>query len=295
VDIPIHGDTLGLNLSAYRYGQSTVLLKWNNPSAMENKLKKYLIYVNGKAINDYLRYDPTSTEMEYIFDEYECGQPFSFFVEGIFSSKENRAPLRSNEITFMEGPLNDKLVLDCLPIYSTMRDWVFEAGYFEDNGVDFSAAQNMPCQAVFDGTVIESKDYDDGFLKNMVFIAPKHRYSYRGHPIDCVWYSHMNARCVKKGDSVKAGDVIGLSGIANKSPHLHFGICRAHPDINWETEGMLRSKRCYEDYDNELVSEILGVWYNKHIIGNCNGIIPEKCEKVPKDQELSIRISRDRL
>jgi len=295
VDIPIHGDTLGLNLSAHRNSQSTVLLKWNNPSKMEGRLIRYLIYVNGKQFA-LKRYDSTPTEMGYLFDRYECDKTYTFYVEGIFSSNENRAHLRSNEITFSEGPLNDKPVFDCLPIYGTMRDWVDSGSDISDNGVDFHAVVNTTCLAVFDGEVLWA-GWAGNWVGNIVYIIPDKKFSYEGYPIDCVFYSHLNEMHVKTGDVVHAGQTIGLSGVGDGDPHLHFGICQADPNINWETESHLTGKRCPAEYTytRELVYEILGVWYKKNIFGNCNEKIPEISEKVPKDQQPSILISRDRL
>jgi len=50
-------------------------------------------------------------------------------------------------------------------------------------------------------------------------------------------YGHLNSFNVKRGQSVKAGDVIGTVGSTGKStgPHLHFEIRKDGHTVNPET------------------------------------------------------------
>ena len=85
-------------------------------------------------------------------------------------------------------------------------------------GVDYGVAENTQVFAVKDGVVVSAKDAGDkGFGKS---IAIKHGDGYTS------LYAHLNAHGVKAGDTVKAGQVIGLSGNTGHSsgPHLHFEV-----------------------------------------------------------------------
>jgi murein DD-endopeptidase MepM/ murein hydrolase activator NlpD len=43
------------------------------------------------------------------------------------------------------------------------------------------------------------------------------------------WYGHLSRRYVKEGQRVRAGQLIGESGIANSVPHLHIGQQHGDP------------------------------------------------------------------
>ncbi len=85
-------------------------------------------------------------------------------------------------------------------------------------GVDYAAAENTPVFSVKDGVVHSVKDNgNEGFGKS---VAVRHADGYTS------FYAHLNAFGVKPGDSVKAGQQIGLSGNTGLSsgPHLHFEV-----------------------------------------------------------------------
>ena len=85
-------------------------------------------------------------------------------------------------------------------------------------GVDYGVPENTQVFAVKDGVVVSAKDAgDSGFGKS---IAIKHGDGYT------TLYAHLNAHGVKAGDTVRAGQVIGLSGNTGLSsgPHLHFEV-----------------------------------------------------------------------
>lgn len=89
-------------------------------------------------------------------------------------------------------------------------------------GVDFAAPSETPIQSVADGVVVESVDTPGG-LGSYVKIE---------HMIDgekvITAYGHMvkGSQAVKKGDTVKRGQVVGLVGNTGTSfgSHLHFGV-----------------------------------------------------------------------
>lgn len=82
-------------------------------------------------------------------------------------------------------------------------------------GVDLRLKMNEPVHAAFDGKV-RIVNYEANGYGNYVVIR---------HPngLETV-YGHLNKHKVKEGQTVKAGDVIGLGGSTGRStgPHLHF-------------------------------------------------------------------------
>lgn len=84
------------------------------------------------------------------------------------------------------------------------------------SGVDMRAAVGTPIKAAVDGTVVLTGDF--WFSGKCVYIS---------HGAGLVsFYGHMSKLTAKKGQEVKAGDVIGLSGQSGRvtGPHLHFGL-----------------------------------------------------------------------
>ena len=83
-------------------------------------------------------------------------------------------------------------------------------------GLDIATKSGTPIKVVADGTVI-SATYT-GSYGNLVKIS-------HGNGVE-TWYAHTSAMYVKKGQQVKAGDVIAAVGSTGNStgPHLHFEI-----------------------------------------------------------------------
>lgn len=83
-------------------------------------------------------------------------------------------------------------------------------------GLDIAATTGTPIKVVSDG-VVESASYN-GSYGNLVKIS-------HGNGVE-TWYAHTSKMYVKKGDTVKAGDVIAAVGSTGNStgPHLHFEI-----------------------------------------------------------------------
>lgn len=84
------------------------------------------------------------------------------------------------------------------------------------NGIDLAVPLNTPIKCPFPGIVISVTSGGDG--GNQVIIKHDNGYS--------TGYAHQNKVLVKKGDKVKQGAVIGLSGNTGKStgPHLHLTL-----------------------------------------------------------------------
>lgn len=84
------------------------------------------------------------------------------------------------------------------------------------NGIDFAVSLNTPVKSPLPGIVDSITSGGDG--GNQVIV--KHYNGYK------TGYAHLNKPLVKKGDRIKRGDVVGLSGNTGKStgPHLHFTL-----------------------------------------------------------------------
>ena len=83
-------------------------------------------------------------------------------------------------------------------------------------GLDIAVKTGTPIKVVADG-VVESASYS-GSYGNLVKIS-------HGNGVE-TWYAHTSKMYVKKGDTVKAGDIIAAVGSTGNStgPHLHFEI-----------------------------------------------------------------------
>ncbi|WP_292268023.1 M23 family metallopeptidase [Butyricimonas sp.] len=93
------------------------------------------------------------------------------------------------------------------PIYKTMK---FHAG------MDFTGAIGTPIYATGNGLVVESQ-FDKGYGRHVII---DHGFSYK------TMYAHLEKIVVKKGQTVKRGDVIGYLGNTGLStgPHLHYEV-----------------------------------------------------------------------
>jgi murein DD-endopeptidase MepM/ murein hydrolase activator NlpD len=86
-----------------------------------------------------------------------------------------------------------------------------------NDGIDIAVPENTPIKAADDGVVIYSGDRLKSF-GNLVLVR---------HGNDYVTaYAHAKEIRVKKGDAIKGGDVIGISGQTGSAavPELHFEI-----------------------------------------------------------------------
>ncbi|MGC9326357.1 MAG: M23 family metallopeptidase, partial [Candidatus Hinthialibacter sp.] len=91
-------------------------------------------------------------------------------------------------------------------------------------GIDLKADRNTPVRAVMDGVVVEAGW--QGALGRCIKI--KHSGGFE------TVYAHNNSIKVRKGERIKQGQVIGLSGNTGRStgPHLHFEVIKNGKHVN---------------------------------------------------------------
>jgi len=105
------------------------------------------------------------------------------------------------------------------------------------NGLDIKATINTSTFSMYDGTVSSVRDtFSPGQYKKKSYGNYIQVTTVVDGKTVFIKYNHLNKVHVKKGDKIKAGDIIGLNGntgnAADKkvTPHIHLQIF----DVNWE-------------------------------------------------------------
>lgn len=103
------------------------------------------------------------------------------------------------------------------------------AGYH--TGVDYRAPVGTKIFATRGGLVVhsgENSSYGDAYGKHVIVET-----TYRGKKRQ-ILYAHLSKTSVRTGQNIKAGDVVGLSGITGNTngPHLHYEE-RFYPFTYW--------------------------------------------------------------
>jgi|GEM_PF-2638560 len=145
-----------------------------------------------------------------------------------------------------------------------------DEGYAGDTGLDILADVGTIVRAVHDGTVTLS---DDGGVQLEFYEGETHKGRVRIAQTDgrSSYYQHLSCRTVAAGQEVKAGDIIGLSGTANNSEHLHIGIFQQH-SFN-DTDGVLTNlavKNILSDNPSESSFNILQDLYDNNVSDTVN-------------------------
>jgi len=108
------------------------------------------------------------------------------------------------------------------------------AGYAGDTGLDI-AGNRQPVFAIAAGTL----DYSEP--GHTLWVGPNDTaltirleldepIAYQGRQITHVWYAHLSKLVYRQAEGaaerihVEAGELLGVSGVANGSPHLHIGL-----------------------------------------------------------------------
>lgn len=107
-------------------------------------------------------------------------------------------------------------------------------GYDADSGLDILVPTGTPCLAVADGRIIYSERGHTPWVNppdtpHSVLLQLDEPFEYRGHKVNFAWYTHLSRLAYSVPDGteplvVKAGQVLGWSGVGNKVPHLHLGL-----------------------------------------------------------------------
>ncbi len=104
------------------------------------------------------------------------------------------------------------------------------------NCIDFFVPEGTPVMAAADGVVVELKQSSDTTGMELVDWDRGNHIELQHKLDEYTWYEHLqfNQVFVKMGESVKAGQVIALSGNTGFSevPHLHFQVTQ-YPDEDW--------------------------------------------------------------
>ena len=116
------------------------------------------------------------------------------------------------------------------PVYGKITSHIgwrknpFGRGYEFHSGIDISAPQGSKVLATADGVVVFAAWYGD-YGKTVIIRHPS------GY---LTLYAHLSEIDVKKGQKVKAGDVVGRVGSTGRStgPHLHYEVIRDSKPIN---------------------------------------------------------------
>lgn len=108
------------------------------------------------------------------------------------------------------------------------------------NAIDLRAALKTPVYAAEDGTVTQTQLWDGmtktGMQSYGVMCRIQHAI-YKGGAL-CTRYGHLSELCVKRGQQVREGQLIGYSGATGNcyGAHLHFEViykgARVNP-LNW--------------------------------------------------------------
>lgn len=107
-------------------------------------------------------------------------------------------------------------------IHPITGEWKFHTG------VDLGYADGTPIPALFDGSVVSSGNFSDGYGNQVLLYHPQ---------IDAYTrYAHCSALYVNPGDSVYAGQIIALVGATGNAtgPHLHLEYIIRSTDGGYE-------------------------------------------------------------
>ena len=110
------------------------------------------------------------------------------------------------------------------------------------NGTDYAVPLNTEIQTVTGGTVIFT-GYDADGYGNYIKVQD---YSGNVHT-----YAHLNSIDTAKGESVEAGEVIGLSGNTGRStgPHLHYEVRDTKGNV-LDGQGFIEGFNINQIFDN---------------------------------------------
>lgn len=106
-----------------------------------------------------------------------------------------------------------------------MRTDPFDKSRKMHKGMDFSAPRNTPVYAASNGKIVRADSRSTGYGKH---IRIDHGYGF------VTLYAHLNSYNVKRGQTVKKGDIIGFVGNTGRSKglHLHYEVIKDGKSVN---------------------------------------------------------------
>lgn len=184
---------------------------------LEETLKKEEVESVFKSITEEKTVEASTEETEYVpLEEPSLSAEIIAGGKDIKLSSENEIP---DNVSLDDYKLSQKMVLPLkgettskfgVRIHPISGDLRFHAG------IDIAAKSDTPIYSAFDGKIVEAK-YDQW---NGNYIKIQH-----DNDITTV-YCHCEKVNVKKGQKIRAGEVIGTVGSTGSStgPHLHFEL-----------------------------------------------------------------------
>ncbi|MCL2814444.1 MAG: peptidoglycan DD-metalloendopeptidase family protein, partial [Oscillospiraceae bacterium] len=111
--------------------------------------------------------------------------------------------------------------IDMLKVLKEWKNWPANPDGTYHAGADFAIAEGSGVYAAHSGAVEDVLDL--GNISYGKYIIVK---SVIGGKARYIYYGHLSEQSVKKGDNVRAGDIIGKTGNTGNStgPHLHFEV-----------------------------------------------------------------------
>jgi murein DD-endopeptidase MepM/ murein hydrolase activator NlpD len=155
-----------------------------------------------------------------------------FGTDGLFGPETAQAVNKYKKDKGLEA-VNEVAIIAPLALPSGYRgNFGVQRKTHVHNGIDISASVGTPIKAIADGVVVMSDpNYNDSCGAG---ISIKHADGFQSG------YCHLSKNSVNVGDSVKQGDIIGLTGGAagargagnSDGPHLHFTLKKGGTPVN---------------------------------------------------------------
>ena len=230
---------------AFWFNPFVFLLKKSLKNVHEFIADNQIINSSMITVNEYLRLLVTSAELNFT-----SGMTSSFKsltikkrIEMIIKNKSSKSrkalyffllPVIAFMVQSFSGFHNVKDIPSIRPVKG--GEITLEFGYtgthpitkeqFTHGGVDIKVTEGTKVVATASGVVVEATE-DEGWGKLVVI---KHGDTYE------TLYAHLQKIVVAKGDKVKSGQTIGLSGNTGYStgPHLHYEVHKNYERVNPE-------------------------------------------------------------
>ena len=244
-----HNDNLSLLLEDYIKIESDVQI-WNrhpNPADTHTRSIGFPLGINKEQGDNNFEQDDTSTSTSFYCTQGEGGQLTHFFA-GNLHAIDFRCPVGTPLLAVADGVVveaNDKNRLTGISVNNLFK-WNSILIRVDDSADDETAAR-------------------ESSSTTMSLVG---HHTTKGGPL-FVEYVHIQSACVKAGDKVKRGQVIGTSGSVGFSPepHLHFAAYRSAESTASTVRVFFEGK----DSSGQITHFLprAGQWYS------CNGLVEE--------------------